>query len=191
VTDRIRAEAMRRRIVRTASRLGVDEGGVELLRRAFELGMAPRFARDLDDHHPDYLHPSRTALILMDDARVSDAPVLAAALVMETRDPSLRAEASALRGLGAVAALAEAVPVPKDIGLVEALLSASLDARMVAIAERLDHARHLHLRPREEWPAYHALTRDTYAPIAERTHPVLAGRITWWCTTFATRFLGS
>jgi hypothetical protein len=192
VTDRLRAEAMWRRLARTAGRLGVDPAGLDLVRRAFQVGMGPRFHRELDDHHPDYLHPSRTALILMDDARVADARVLAAALVTETRDESLAPAPDALRELGPAAALAESVPHPgqEGAGLVEALVASPLEARLVAVAERLDHARHLHLRRQEEWLPYHALTRDVYAPIADRTHPALAGRIAWWCTTFDERFLG-
>jgi hypothetical protein len=191
VTDRLRAEAMSRRLTRTATRLGVDAAGLDVMRRAFELAMAPRFRDGLEDHHPDYLHTARTALILMDDARIADPCVLAAALVTETRDESLMLDAAALVELGPAAALAESVPQPRlaGEGIAEGLVVAAREARLIAVAERLDHARHLHLRGREEWPAYHALTRRVYVPVAERTHPALAGRITWWCTTFETRFL--
>jgi hypothetical protein len=191
VIDRLRAEAMARRLLRTAARLGADAAGLDLIRRAFEVGMAPRFSKQLDDHHPDYLHPSRTALILMDDARVADPLVLAAALVTETRDASLGPDPAAVLQLGPAANVAATVPQPLGDRpeLVEALVGAPAEARLVAVAERLDHARHLHLRDREEWVPYHALTREVYSPIADRTDPALAGRIAWWCTTFEERFL--
>ncbi len=182
---------MARRLARTATRLGIEPTGLDLIRRAFEIGMGPRFARGLEDHHPDYLHPSRTALILMDDARVADATVLATALVTETRDPMLRPPPDELEALDRVVRLLASVPDPEEEGLAERLVSASMDARLVAVAERLDHARHLHLRDRQEWAGYHAVTCGTFAPVADRTHPALAGRITWWCTTFEERFLGS
>lgn len=194
LTDGARAEAMARRILRTADRLGMDDHGRSLLRQAFDMGMAPRLAQRLDDHHPDYLHPARTAVILMDDARIGRASVLAAALVTETRDGTLRVEPDAVRRLGpAVAALAAEVPEPDQAGdrLLEALVVLSPEAALVAVAERLDHARHLHLRDRGEWAAYHAVTAAAYAPLARRTDPALAGRIEWWCTTFRQRFLGA
>jgi hypothetical protein len=192
VTGTRRAEAMARRLLRTASRLGVDPRGLDLLRGAFQVGMAPRHAAALDDHHPDFLHPARTALILMDDVRVATAGVLAAALVTETRDPTLRPHPRHGRTLGAAWELAAEVPDPHDVPdrLLEALVTASHDARLVAGAERLDHARHLHLRSRAEWEPYHTLTRDVYTPVAHRTSPALAGRLTWWCATFQERFLG-
>jgi hypothetical protein len=190
VTGRGRAEAMGRRISRTAGRLGVDSAGLDFLRRAFEIGMAPRFDRAFDDHHPDYLHPARTALILMDDARIDDTVTLATALVTETRDPTLRPEPRALVEIPRVADLLAGVPDPAaDETLAEALLGAPRGACMVALAERLDHARHLHLRERPEWGPYHELTRRIYAPIADRTHPTLGGRLAWWCATFEERFL--
>lgn len=191
VTDRLRVEAMWRRLRRTAGRLGVDAAGLDLMSRAFEAGMDPRFRMELDDHHPDTLHPARTALILMDDAGVADPDVLAAALVTETRDASLRPDEGALERLGRAGALATAVPRSDREGtaLLEALVGASEEVRLAAVAERLDHARHLHQREHGEWRRYHALTRDVYAPIAERTHAALAGRIAWWCTTFEQRFL--
>jgi (p)ppGpp synthase/HD superfamily hydrolase len=182
---------MARRLLRTAGRLGVDAAGQELLGQAFEVGMGPRFARGLDDHHPDYLHPARTALILMDDARVDRAVPLAAALVVETRDPTLRPGPAGLASLGpAVVALAEAVPAGSETDtLMERLVTAEEPARLVALAERLDHARHLHLRERDEWAAYHATTCEVYAPVARRTNAALAGRLAWWCATFRQRFL--
>jgi hypothetical protein len=183
---------MERRVLRTAAALGVGQDGLGRLREAFRLGMHPRIQRGLHDHHPDYLHPSRTALILMDDARVSDAAVLEAALVTETRDPGLRIADAELGALGpepaAVAGAVHGIDDSRD-DLLEALLALSTDALRIATAERLDHARHLHLRPREEWAAYHEATRVAFAPAAQRAHPALAGRLQWWCATFHERFL--
>jgi len=192
VTEHGRADAMKRRLARTAGRLGVPEDGVDLVMAAFDLGMAPRLAAALDDHHPDYLHPSRTALILMDDAHVTEPRVIAAALVTETRTPDLAVPAVALKRLGAgVVAIVTEVPVHDSQGesLTEWLVGASLDARLVAVAERLDHARHLHLRDRDEWGPYHRITCETYSAVADRTEATLAGRIAWWCTTFKKRFM--
>jgi hypothetical protein len=190
----LRAEAMGRRLLRTAGRLGIDQSGRETMMRAFEMGMEPRLARELGEHHPDYLHPARTALILMDDAAIADPVTLAAALVTETRDPTLAPDPRRLAGLeAAVVAVTAEVPGPDTAvdRVLEVLVGASHEARLVAVAERLDHARHLHLRSEKEWVGYHATTCATYSPVADRTHPALAGRLGWWCTTFQQRFLGS
>jgi (p)ppGpp synthase/HD superfamily hydrolase len=191
VTARLRAEAMARRLTRTAHALAIDREGQDLIRRAFEIGMEPRFDRGLQDHDPDYLHPARTALILMDDAGVADPQTLAAALVAETRDPSLVPDPEALGALADVLSILHAVPGPgsEPEGLMEQLVTATRAVRLVAIAERLDHARHLHLRERSEWEGYHAVTCRVYAPAAARTQHTLAGRLAWWCTTFEQRFL--
>lgn len=193
MTERLRAEAMGRRLARTAGRLGIDDEGRRRLLDAYAVGMEPRFRRGFPDHHPDYLHPARTALILMDDARVADPVTLAAALLLETRDPDLRPDPAAVETLdAAVAALLARVPAPHGDPdrLVETLVVETTAVRMLALAERLDHARHLHLRDRSEWAPYHALTCGAYAPVARRTHPALAGRIDWWCATFEERYLG-
>ncbi len=192
MTDGLRAEAMKRRLTRTAGGRGITGTDAELLLRAFDLGMEPRFAAGVGDHHPDYLHPSRTALILMDDARIEDAAVIAAALVTETRSPGFAVSAADLERLGSrVHAIVSEIANfgPMEDTLAERLVGASMDARLVAIAERLDHARHLHLRGRDEWAQYHAATCGTYAPVAHRTDAAMAGRIDWWCTTFRERFL--
>lgn len=192
MTEADRAEAMARRLARTAARLGVDADGVALMVNAFRAAMVPRRARIQEDHHPDYLHPARTALILMDDARVADPDALVVALLLETRDPALALSAAKAEQVDAPAASRRAaIPVPgeADETLVERLLLLPEDLARVALAERLDHARHLHLRERSEWAEYHSVTCSVYAPVAERVDAALFARIGWWCETFMRRFL--
>jgi (p)ppGpp synthase/HD superfamily hydrolase len=187
-----RAEAMGRRLERTARRLGIPESGQALVLDAFLVAMEPRRSRITADHHPDYLHPARTALILMDDTGLANAELLAAALFVETRDPELAAPERAISRVSpTVAGLVARVPVPsaQDETLLESLLALEPGLAAVALAERLDHARHLHLRDRADWGDYHALTCDVYAPVAARIDPALASRIGWWCDTFRRRFL--
>ncbi len=187
-----RAEAMGRRIERTARRLGIPAAERAAIDRAFRTAMEPRRARISDDHHPDYLHHARTALILMDDCRVADAPTLITALFLESRDPSLATPPGTLERVSGHAARALArMPLPGVAGdrLLEALLALTTADAMVVSAERLDHARHLHLRPREEWEDYHALTCSAYAPVAARADTRLGDRLGWWCSIFQRRFL--
>ena len=184
---------MGRRLARTARRLGMGAEGQALVLDAFRVAMEPRRARIDEDHHPDYLHPARTALILMDDTGETNPITLATALFTETRDPSLAASPDATRRVSPdAAALAAEIPAPGGSDrLLETLLALPEAAVRVAAAERLDHARHLHLRPREEWEPYHATTREAYVPVAHRAAQPLAARLEWWCDMFGRRFLES
>lgn len=184
---------MGRRLDRTARRLSVDEDGRALILGAFRLAMEPRRTRIREDHHPDYLHPSRTALILMDDIGEAAPVTLAAALFTETRDPTLAPAPRAMRALNSEAAdLATAIPVPATTDrLLETLLALPEPAVRVAAAERLDHARHLHLRERAEWRTWHESTLNVYVPVTRRVDRTLAARLDWWCGMFARRFLAS
>lgn len=232
-----RAGAMAARVADTARRAGVSEVGVRSIVAALDTAMRPRSERLDDDHHPDYLHPARTVLILLEDAGVVDPATLSAAALTETLRPELAAEvpkgpragshaqpvaeatatsrdrpareagaepdgsgkhadtsllAPGTLAPGTLDILAE-VPCPRTDPdtLLERLVTAPESARLVALAERLDHARHLHLGDRAAWAGLHRETCEIYLPVAERTHDVLARRLRWWCGTFAERFLGT
>lgn len=232
-----RAGAMAARVADTARRAGVSEVGVRSIVAALDAAMRPRSERLDNDHHPDYLHPARTVLILLEDVGVVDPAALSAAALAETLRPELavkvltepragsrapsvaeaaatsrdrpvreagagpdgsagRADTSSLPpgslAPGTLDILAE-VPCPRTDPdtLLERLVTAPEPARLVALAERLDHARHLHLGDRAAWAGVHRETCEIYLPVAERTHDVLARRLRWWCGTFAERFLGT
>ena len=87
-----RAGAMAARVADTARRAGVSEVGVRSIVAALDTAMRPRSERLDDDHHPDYLHPARTVLILLEDAGVVDPATLSAAALTETLRPELAAE---------------------------------------------------------------------------------------------------
>jgi (p)ppGpp synthase/HD superfamily hydrolase len=171
-------------LARTARTFGVDGPGVALLNQAYALAMAPRVDHLDDDHHPLYLHPGRTALILLRDAGVTEAAVLAAACVTESEDEIFALDEGDVRSaLGdEVAGLAAALPRPRGPGWVEDLVSAADHIRLVVLAERLDHLRHAHLRAAgNEWErAVHAEGGAVYLPVAERTNPTLARRYRHW-----------
>ena len=153
--------------------------------RILEVAVAclERRARAFGDEHFETLHPARTLLILFDDCHVTDADVLEAAAEVESEHPSLRGPQPS--------ELALRVPLPDrhPETLLEDLIAAEPTIRLIALAERLDHARHLHLRDRAAWPAFHQGIGDVYAPVAARTHDRLARRYDWWWHTFRTRFL--
>jgi hypothetical protein len=153
--------------------------------------MGPRIRALPDDHHPAYLHPGRTALILLRDVGVVPADVLAAAAVHETGDLELRVGPDAVReALGAdVADLVDSLPLPGDERLLERLVTLGEGARLAALAERLDQVRHLHLRPDLEprWRAEHEEVGAVWTAVAERTHPRLTDRFRHWHRAFARR----
>lgn len=164
---------------------------VATLSRAHTLAMAPRVAALDDDHHPLYLHPGRSALILMRDVGTTDPTVLAGALLTESEDEAFRIPVSRVgEAVGdEVARLVSVIPGPGDEDLAEALVVAEEEVRLVALAERLDHLRHAHLR--EADPGWKRLIHEqavrVYQPVAHRTHPRLAQRYDHWCRTFAVR----
>jgi (p)ppGpp synthase/HD superfamily hydrolase len=186
-----RGTAMAASLARTARSFGVDPEGIALLGRAHALAMEPRMAALDDDHHPLYLHPGRTVLVLLRDASCRDGRVLAAAALTETEDEALCVPEAVVRATvgDAVADLVHAVPAPHAESLAEDLVVADETVRLVALAERLDHLRHGHLRDADPaWRrAVHAQAESVYLPVAERTHPRLAQRYRHWCRTFGRR----
>ncbi len=177
-----RLRDMQRRVERRLERSGLAVDGRERVLRAHAAALLHRLSVLADDEHFDALHPSRTLLILLDDCAVTDVRVLEAAATVESEHASLR--------VAAANALAEAVPLPAaHPDLLEQLVVADEDVQLIALAERLDHARHLHLRDAADWVPFHALVEDVYAPVARRTHPRLGRRYDWWQRTFRRRFL--
>jgi len=192
VSEEDRGTAMASSVARAARSFGVGPPGVALLARAHALAMAPRVrAFGHDDHHPLYLHPGRTVLILLRDVGVTDPVVLAAAALTESEDAELRIGPAEVRGAvgDQVADLVRAVPLPGAETLAEALVTAEEPVRLVALAERLDHARHAHLREADQaWRrTLHDEVGAVYLPVAERTHPRLAQRYRHWWRVFGKR----
>jgi len=176
-------------LTRTARSHGVDEEGIHLLARVHALAMAPRLAALDDDHHPLFLHPGRTVLVMMADCGIRDAAVLAAGALAESEDDELRVDEGARVGLpDSVCRLVRGVPRAGRQDLAEALVTASHTVRIVALAERLDHLRHAHLRGDRAWrERVWAEAVAVYQPIAERSDPVLAGRYRHWRRVFERR----
>ena len=186
-----RGTAMAASVKRTARSFGVNPDGIAILSRAHALAMEPRVAALEDDHHPLYLHPGRTVLILLRDVSCVDATVLAAAALTESEDDEFRIAESAVRNKvgDLVADIVREVPSPTSESLAEDLVVAAEAVRLVALAERLDHLRHGHLRASDHAWRSAVLTQAeaVYLPVAERTNSRLAQRYRHWCRTFAKR----
>lgn len=185
---------MARRLAATALRAGVDEAGVRSIELAFAHAMRTRIHR-LDERDADFLHPARTVLILLDDVGVADPGALSAAALTETLRPELApGPVPDPRALApGTLELLDAVPRPDgdDASLVERLVSADEPARLIALTERLDHARHLQFRDRALWRPLHAQTCSAYGPVAGWTHPKLGRRYNAWCYAFERRRLAA
>jgi len=180
------------RIDRTAAGVGVDRLGRDLIGKALEAAMSPRLAAIDDDHDPDYLHPGRTALVLLDDVRLADPVALAAACLLDTRRDDLEPSDPEVteRVSPAVTAFRNAVPRSRSVTLLEDLLASERDHILVALAERLDQIRHAHLwGDLSEARVAHQEVSEVYLKMAERTHARLAARYTSWCRHFGERYL--
>jgi hypothetical protein len=181
----VRDRAMEARVVRTLEDAGLDAGAVQLVRAAHELAMEPRRAQ-LTMHHPDFLHPGRTVLVLVVDCGFHDSVGLAAAALLETERPELRADPIRLRSTAAqdVTAWLDSIPLP-GAALAEELLSAPRPVQLVALAERLDQCRHAKF-----WADPHAKRRileeveASYGPIAQRVDEALGRRFAHWAWAF-------
>ena len=187
-----RGASMEASVLRIARASGV--GQTALLRGALALAVAERVAAfDGDEHHPLYLHPGRTVLVLIRDAGVVDVDVLAAAALTDSATPTARANAASVHAVltPRAAALHAEVPDHHAPDLTERLVLAEEPVRLIALADHLDHIRHLHMLPGTDgWHDFADGVQRVWGPVAERTHPVLARRYGTWARTFARR-LGS
>ena len=157
----------------------------------FALAMQPRIAALDDEHHPAWLHPGRSALILLHDVAHVDSIVLVVAALHESIDTALQVPTAEIEGgvsPAAVQALAR-IPMPGDERLVERLLLLSSGLALAALSERLDHLRHLHMREDliDSWSETHAEVSRAWLPFAARTDTTLARRYAHWVRTFARR----
>jgi len=187
-----RDRAMTARVLREARARGITDQGEGPLGRALELAMEIRRLVLTDDHDPGYLHPGRTVLILLQDTPEREPVHLAAAALVDSEQAALRVAADKLHDVVGqeIEAVVAGIPLPPGEDLLERLLEAPPPWARIALAERLDHLRHLHL---EADPGrrvrLHREAEEIYAPLAGRVDPVLARRYAWWCRMFAGRHL--
>ena len=174
---------MAERLTRSALTGGMDREAARRVAATFILTMESR--SDIrTEHDPAYLHPARNALILLEDLHIRDPLEIRAAITFDSTRPVGVADDD-------IVELLRSVPMPfhDQERLLEDLIVADEAARRIALADRLDHARHLHLMPAQTWSGFHAQIVAAYLPAAVRTHPVLAARFQRWADAFARRRL--
>lgn len=187
-----RARAMAGRIAAAAKRVGFHDDTALRMGTLFDRVIEHRLASVSDERDPEFLHPGRTAIILMEDVRVLDYACVAAGIALDSLFPGRSPDKATLISWGEdeAARLLDEIGVGADDEvLTEALVTSSDAARTAALAERLDHARHLHLRDPRGWSAFHEAVVRLYLPLAARTNATLERRYQWWAGMFATRFL--
>lgn len=185
-----RAVAMAASVAKALQAIGLEDEGIDLVLSAHDLAMGPRVKQLDDDHHPDYLHPGRSVLILLRDVGLTDAASLAASALLESEFESLRIALSRVESeVGAeVAGVLLEIPAPGDERLVERLVLLPVPVRLAALSERLDQLRHAHLHQNQGWwAAIHEEATWAWLPVAERTHERIAQRYRHWHRTFARR----
>jgi hypothetical protein len=185
-----RVETMAVKLAAYARRAGIDP---TKLVSAYEMSVEHRFQILGDVFHPDLLHPARCALILLEDTGCTDDVMLTAAALTESEFPGLRLPDQRIRGrFGArVADFVAAVPVPagRDETLLEELVGLPRDVALIAVAERLDHARHLHFRDRSVWPGFLEQIQNAYLPLSGRVSGRLQTRLARWSQAFEDRYI--
>ncbi len=170
---------------------GIDESTSELVSRALKLSMKTRISSLSDDHHPAYLHPGRAVLILLHDVDDLPASALPIAALHESMDTDLRPTSAEVSQLldDEIGETVRSLPVPGAGDLEERLVLLPRDGALAVLAERLDHLRHLHMRPDTtgRWSGIHAEVERAWLPFAQRTDPRLAQRFAHWTRTFRKR----
>ena len=186
-----RAAEMARSLEAAVRGTGHDDAEVAVVQKVFTIAMQPRLASLSDDHHPAYLHPARSVLILTGDVGAVDVIVLVVACVHESRDGSLRAPGPILaETLGpSILTTLDSIPRPGDERLVERLVTLGPGLALAALAEQLDHLRHMHMREdlMSVWGEVHAEVVGAWLPFSQRVHPRLATRFAHWARTFVRR----
>jgi len=196
---------MGQRLCRTVESKGGNSSLSFWVWYAHAVATQPRDAALDDDHDPHYLHPGRSALILMLDLKLLDPIALGLSLWHDSQDTELMPDTENLEvdelvmmptpdlniqaTSETVLELRTTLPRHGDEELAAKLVVLDHEVACAALAERLDHLRHLHLKEpdaaaREVWRE----ARDVWLPFADRTHPDLARRYAWWTRKFTKRY---
>lgn len=179
---------MAAKLAACARRVGVVP---DVLVSAYQTSIERRLKVLHDVFHPELLHPARTVLILIEDAGCVDDVILTAAALVDSEYGGMQPSGREIRNAfgDRVAELVAAVPRPGEVreNLLEALVTAPHNAGLIAAAERLDHARHLHFRESSLWRPFFVQITDAYLPFSGRVSGPLATRFERWSGAFEKR----
>jgi (p)ppGpp synthase/HD superfamily hydrolase len=167
------------------ARAALPEPDANVVRAALSQSLEYRSGLITDERDPRLLHTARTIRILIADGACRSADALAAAAFVDTVDHFLVPMPPVAR----LAAIVNAVPHPDADDLLERIVTADIDVGLITVAERLDHARHLHLRDDLDRHSFHAGIRAVYAPGARRFSAQIARRLERWADAFERRLI--
>nr|WP_290666063.1 HD domain-containing protein [Ardenticatena sp.] len=159
-----------------------------LVHRAYDVASRAHAHQRRKEGTPYLVHPLRVALILAEERAITDADLVATALVHDVvEDSSLTIADVATLVSPAVADLVRWLTKPpaqdgdkaaRDAAYFTALYDAPLGARLVKLADRLDNVRYLHTACDPRWArAYRAETRRWLVPLADRTDAWFAAHL--------------
>jgi len=192
VSDGERGAQMGRSVLAALRGRGIPPVEAEVVLEALRLAMEPRTRLLDDDHHPSFLHPGRSVLVILHDVQEpAGANSLALAALHESRDDRLRvgtADVERILGVELAGALEE-LPRPGWEDLAERLVLLERGPALAVLAEHLDHLRHLHLRHdlvMERASVYEEVA-EVWGPFAQRTEPRMGVRFAHWLRTFRKR----
>ena len=185
-----RTETMAVKLAAYARRVGIVP---DVLVAAYWMSVERRMKVLHDVFHPELLHPARTVLILIEDAGCTDDVLLTAGALTDSEYGGMQPSDREIRSAfgDRVAELVTSVPRPGEFreGLLEALVIAPHDVGLIAVAERLDHARHLHFREEALWRPFFSQISDAYLPFSARVSDPLQVRLERWSGAFEKRLL--
>ena len=165
----------------------------DVLVSAYRMSIDRRMKVLHDVFHPELLHPARTVLILIEDAGCTDDVLLTAAALVDSEYGGMQLSDVEIRSAfgDRVADLVTGVPAPGEVreGLLEELVIAPHSVGLIAVAERLDHARHLHFRDEALWRPFFTQISNAYLPFSARVSDPLKGRLERWSGVFEKRLL--
>lgn len=172
--------------VRTEARAAVGQAHADQITALLETALRMRDTAIEDDHDPRYLHPARTIRIAIADGRSDHPGALAAAAFIDSIDAYLVPDPPP-----ALRVYVSAVPLPgtDSEDLLERIITADADAALIALAERLDQVRHVHLRHDLDARAVHAEVRAIYIPAARRVSAAIARRFEHWADAFERKLI--
>jgi (p)ppGpp synthase/HD superfamily hydrolase len=190
-----RAAAMAERLTLACRRRDVAEAAIRRVVASYRTAIDARAGTVEASGRFALLHPGRNVLIALEDVGATAADLLCACALIDAERPHRMPPPALRRAVAgdAAAELLERVPLAAhcadDDALLETLLAAGRTAGIVAVVDRLDFVRHLHLEPDVDRHAAYARTADVYLPLAARCDAALHRRLRWWLDMFARRFL--
>jgi hypothetical protein len=188
---------MATRLERALEGHGVTRSNREAILQAHgEAGVFREAFLPPDEDHPDWLHPGRTLLVLLDDGGIRDRDLLVLAAGVDQREPQ-HIPAGTRRSLEAAGfpLFAEGFGGESDpdeeAGWLEAAILLDPGSLTLLVAEGLDLVRHLHLLPPSASRARAAHRGvNLLAPLAYRIGGTLERRFRWWTRRVAPTLAG-